>query len=264
MFGFIEKKILARLLFVVAIGALLISCVIQNKDPYDKEQGQVAECVILLHGLGRTSISMLNLEAHLVEAGYRTVNYGYPSRYEKIEQIAKVHVPDAVSQCNSTSSGKIHFVTHSLGGIVIRQYLQTHELPTGSRIVMLSPPNHGSELPDRYKDESWYQWYTGPAGQQLTTKEGSLPNSLKPINVEIGVIAGTKSMGSWLSSIIPGADDGVVSVKSTRLDEMKDFLLVPRTHTFIMESAEVHRQIEIFLQDGKFDHGKKGQSDENL
>lgn len=254
------------MLLLVVIGSLLSSCVVQTRIAHDEGGSQQTECVILLHGLGRTRMSMLNLEQYLVTSGYWVVNYGYPSRSEKIEQIAKVYIPDAISKCNSNLSSKINFVTHSLGGIVIRQYLQTHELPTGSRIVMLSPPNHGSELPDHYKDESWFQWFTGPAGQQLTTREDSLPNQLKPVDVEIGVIAGTKSIGSWLSSIIPGADDGVVSVKSTRLDEMKDFLQVPRTHTFIMESDEVHRQIVYFLKNGRFDHDEnnKVRSDENL
>ncbi|MFV1997983.1 MAG: esterase/lipase family protein [Acidiferrobacterales bacterium] len=239
------------------------SCVVQGDIPHGKEESQQAECVILLHGLGRTRVSMLNLEAYLVESGYHTVNFGYPSRSEQIEKIASTRVPDAVSQCKLISSGKIHFVTHSLGGIIVRQYLQTNTLPKGSRIVMLSPPNQGSELSDRHKGDSWYQWYTGPAGQQLTTAKDSLPNRLKPINVEIGVIAGTKSIASWLSSQLPGEDDGVVSVKSTQLDEMKDFLLVPRTHTFIMESDEVQRQVVNFLRNGKFDHESKGQADES-
>lgn len=254
---------LIRIILLFAIGSTLSSCVVQGKTRPGEEQGPQAECVILLHGMARTKVSMLNLELYLVNSGYRTVNFGYPSRSETIEQIAKTRIPNAISRCESTSPGKIHFVTHSLGGIVVRQYLQTNKLPAGSRIVMLSPPNHGSELPDRYRSESWFKWYTGPAGQQLTTGKDSLPNRLKPVDVEIGVIAGTKSLGSWLSSKIPGEDDGVVSVKSTHLDEMKDFLLVPRTHTFIMESDEVQRQVVIFLRNGKFDHAKKGLLDEN-
>ncbi len=249
---------LIRILFVLLACAALNSCDFPRKTLNDGQKNLDAECVVLLHGMGRTRISMLNLEKFLSVSGYRVINYGYPSTSATIEQIAKVNIPDAISRCHKNTSTKVHFITHSLGGIVIRQYLQSHALPAGSRIVMLSPPNHGSEIPDHYKDASWYKWFTGPAGQQLTTGKDSLPNRLKPINVEVGVIAGSKTMDPWFSSRIPGEDDGKVSVKSARLDEMKDFLVVPRTHVFIMESSEVHRQIKYFLKHGKFDHDKKG------
>lgn len=249
---------LVRFLFVILMLSMLNSCFFSKKFIQEKKKGLHAECVILLHGMGRTRFSMFNLEEYLSRLDYRVVNFGYPSRRETIEQIAKVRIPGAVAQCQDTSIKKIHFVTHSLGGIVVRQYLQTHTLPVGSRVVMLSPPNHGSEIPDHYKEVFWYRWSTGPAGQQLMTTKDSLPNRLKPINVEVGVIAGTKSVEPWFSSQIPGKDDGKVSVKRTQLDEMKDFLVVPHTHTFIMQSPEVHRQIEKFLKHGKFDHGNKG------
>jgi len=193
-----------------------------------------AEWVILLHGMGRTAFSMRKIEKYLSNSGYRVVNDGYPSTRETVEQIARIRIPDAVAQCQDASNNKIHFVTHSLGGIIVRQYLQTNTLPPGSRIVMLSPPNHGSEIPDHFKNAFWYRWFTGPAGRQLTTAKDSLPNRLKPIDVEVGVIAGTKSWEPWFSSLIPGEDDGKVSVKSTRLAEMKDFLAVPYTHSFMM------------------------------
>lgn len=248
---------LIRIIFVLLVCGTLNSCVFPKKTLNSEQKNLNAECVILLHGMGRTRISMLNLEKNLSTSGYRVVNFGYPSTSESIEQLAKVKIPDAISQCHKISSSKIHFVTHSLGGVIIRQYLQSHVLPAGSRVVMLSPPNHGSEIPDHYKDASWYKWFTGPAGQQLTTGEDSLPNRLKPISVEVGVIAGTKTLDPWFSSRIPGEDDGKVSVESTRLDEMKDFLVVPHTHVFIMESSEVHRQIKNFLRHGEFNHSNK-------
>jgi triacylglycerol lipase len=251
---FYEKNMLMRVLFVFLIWGTLNSCTFSKKALQEGKEKLFAECVILLHGMGRTKFSMFKLEEYLSRSNYRVVNFGYPSTDETIEQIARTRIPDAVAQCQDTSTKKIHFVTHSLGGVIVRQYLQTHTLPVGSRVVMLSPPNQGSEIPDHFKNSFWYRWSTGPAGQQLTTDKDSLPNRLKLINVEVGVIAGTKSIEPWFSSVIPGKDDGKVSVKRTQLDEMKDFLAVPHTHTFIMWSSEVLRQIENFLKHGKFDY----------
>ena len=234
--------------------SMLNSCIFSKKI-IQKEKGKLyVECVILLHGMGRTKFSMLRLEEYLSKLNYMVINFSYPSTSKTIEQIARIHIPDAVAQCQNTSIKKIHFVTHSLGGIIIRQYLQTHTLPVGSKIVMLSPPNQGSEIADHFRNVFWYRWSTGPAGQQLTTAKDSLPNRLKSINVDVGIIAGTKSIEPWFSSLIPGKDDGKVSVKRTQLDEMKDFLSVPHTHTFIMCSLKVLRQIKNFLKHGKFDH----------
>ncbi|MCP4312474.1 MAG: lipase, partial [Bacteroidetes bacterium] len=145
----------------------------------------------------------------------------------------------------------------SLGGIVTRYYLQTNSIPEGSRIVMLSPPNRGSEIADRFQNSTWYKWFTGPPGQQLTTDLNSIPNKLKPIPYDVGVIAGRRTLEPWFSKLIPGKDDGKVSVESARLDEMKDFIIVDHAHTFIMKSEDVKRQVVNFLQQGKFNRPMK-------
>ena len=116
-------------------------------------QSSEKECVILLHGMGRTPMSMWNVSYHLSQAGYQTVNYGYPSTSFPIEELTAVHVPAAIEQCNAQKPAQVHFVTHSLGGILVRYYLQTSSLPRGSRIIMISPPNQGSDLADRFKDK---------------------------------------------------------------------------------------------------------------
>ncbi len=244
---------LAKIIFIVLISATLNSCAILRGSIQGEEGKLYAECVILLHGMVVLGFSMLKLEECLLRSNYKVVNFGYPSTHETIEQIAKIQIPNAVAQCQNVSTKKIHFVTHSLGGIVVRQYLQTHTLPKGSRIVMLSPPNQGSEIADHFKDAFWYQWSTGLAGQQLTTADSSLPNQLKAVNTEVGIIAGTKSIEPWFSSLIPGRDDGKVSVEKARLKEMKDFLVIPHTHTFIMWPSEVLKQIGHFLKYGQFD-----------
>ncbi len=212
------------------------------------------DCVIILHGIARTKWSMSKLDKYLAERGYKTVNMGYPSTSESIEQIAETSVSKAVNQCKEGQVKRINFVTHSMGGIVVRQYLQTNSLPEGSRLVMLSPPNQGSEVVDYLREFFLYQWVTGPAGQQLGTGSESLPNRLKPVGIEVGVITGDKSFNPWFSSIISGSDDGTVSVDGARLKEMTDFIVVENTHTFIMRDPNVHQQIFHFLQYGRFNH----------
>ena len=221
------------------------------------------DCVILLHGLGRTHRSMGNMAEALMKQGYRVINLPYPSTDEPIETLASDHLAPAVQRCQDAGCRVLHMVSHSLGGILIRQYLQDYKIPDGSRIVMLSPPNQGSELADALKDYHLYHWITGPAGQQLGTKKESVPKRLAPVDGSIGVIAGNASWNPLFSYLIPGPDDGKVAVANARLEEMADFLVVPAGHTFIMDDDEVIAQTIHFLKYGRFDHVHGGTEDEN-
>jgi hypothetical protein len=198
---------------------------------------------------------MSKLEKCLVKNGYNVCNTAYPSTSEPVEKITDEYLWPIVEQCKANGAEKIHMVTHSLGGIVVRQYLQNHLLPAGSRIAMISPPNKGSELADAFRNLSIYKWLNGPAGQVLGTEPESLPNSLKPVAGEIGVITGNRSLNPFFSWLIPGEDDGKVSVESAKLDEMADFIVVPSSHSFIMRHPEVLEQVVFFLKNGKFAHG---------
>ena len=172
-----------------------------------------SECVILLHGLGRFRQSMRRLEQHLKSLSYSTINLAYPSTTKTIEAIAETHLATAVQGCEAQGSAKIHFVGHSLGGLIVRQYLQRHSVPAGSRLVMLSPPNQGSELVDLLMQVPLlYQWAAGPAGQELGTGPDSVASRLKPVEIEVGVIAGNLSINLLFSAFLDGADDGMVSV----------------------------------------------------
>ncbi|TNF98730.1 MAG: alpha/beta fold hydrolase [Gammaproteobacteria bacterium] len=210
------------------------------------------QTVILLHGMGRTGFSMWFLGRSLKRAGYHVVNLGYPSTRKSIGWIVEeILVPEIARLGNRQS---IHFVTHSLGGIVVRQYLQNHSLPEGSRVVMLAPPNRGSEVADRLMNWKPYQWLNGPAGQQLGTSKESVPNRLKPVKAQIGVITGNRSTNPLFSNWIEGDDDGKVGVNSAQLNEMADFMILPVTHTFIMNNQRVIRQVLYFIKNGQFDH----------
>jgi pimeloyl-ACP methyl ester carboxylesterase len=211
--------------------------------------------VILLHGLGRFRQSMRRLEQHLKSLGYTIINLAYPSTTASIETIAEKHLTRAVDNCKAGGAKKIHFVGHSLGGIVVRQYLQQHAAPAGSRLVMLSPPNQGSEIVDLLLHIPFYRWLTGPAGQELGTGPEAAMYRLKPIDIEIGVIAGNRSMNLLFSPFIDGADDGRIAVDKTKLPEMRDFITVPSTHNSIVRDPLVIRQVAHFLKHGMFDHG---------
>lgn len=243
-----------RLYFRSLISGFLL-CIVAAAPPRGlAATGSGSDCVILLHGMGRSAWSMSTAERALTAEGFVVINDGYPSTSESIPQLAERYIGPAVRQCQQKQAQHIHFVTHSLGGIVLRQYLQNNSLPDGSRIVMLAPPNQGSELAEHFKEFFLYRWVMGPAGQALGNGGGGIVHELRPLPYDVGIIAGNKSWLPFLSERIPGPDDGVVAVETTRLPEMTDFLVVPETHTFIMRDAQVLDQVLHFLRHGRFVH----------
>jgi triacylglycerol lipase len=184
------------------------------------------------------------------------MNVGYPSRTATVEALAEQIIPEAVEECRRNGAAKIHFVTHSMGGILVRYYLSCHDLPELGRVVMLAPPNSGSEAVDTLRSNFAFKWWNGPAGQQLGTGSDSLPRNLGPVNYETGVIAGDRSVNLLLSRFIPGPDDGKVSVAATKVDGMKDHIVIHATHTFIMNNSRVIDQTVFFLKQGKFAEGQ--------
>lgn len=209
------------------------------------------DAVILVHGLGRTRFSMKMLEWTLRRKGYWVINIAYPSTRVPVEEAAKDWLAPRVSEV-SDAGARVHFVTHSLGGIVVRQYLKNHRLENPGRVAMLAPPNQGSELADAFRESKWYRCATGPAGQQLGCGASSLPNTLGPATFDTGIIAGDRSLNPRFSALIPGCDDGKVSVQRAALEGMKDFLIVHRSHTWMMWSKEVTQAVGRFLEEGKF------------
>ncbi len=210
------------------------------------------EIVVLMHGLARTSRSMKPMEKALTAAGYTCYSMKYPSTEKTVQQLADEHLAPLIEQCRAAKPAKIHFVAHSLGNIVLRYYLATHKLENAGRIVMLGPPNQGSEVVDRRGRFSLFGWINGPAGQQLGTSGHSLPNQLPALPVETGVIAGTKSINPFLSMLIPGTNDGKVSVERTKIKGMTDFIAVAAAHPFLMRNREVINLTLSFLRDGQF------------
>lgn len=210
------------------------------------------ECVILLHGLARSASSMSKLESELTDNGFYVANIDYPSRERPIEELAEIAVNAGLEKCNKANESSINFVTHSLGGILVRQYYTNHLPENVRRVVMLGPPNKGSEVVDNLKKMPGYELLNGPAGMQLGTGSESIPKSLGAVNFELGVIAGTQSINLILSTFLPNPDDGKVSVESTKVKGMCGFVALPTSHPFMMKNDTVIREVISFLKTGKF------------
>ena len=250
------RMLLRRLVFsTLSILVLTLSPVapVASASSTSPALTEETENVIVLHGLGRTRRSMRTMEKALTQRGYRVFNIGYPSTTKAIPDLAaELHVQ--VQHCCHTN--QTHFVTHSLGGILVRSYLTHYPLDNLGRVVMLSPPNKGSELVDVLGKVGAFTFILGPASGQLSTQPSGIPNQLNqrgPVDFELGVITGNRSFNPLTSWLIPGPDDGRVSVNSAQVAGMADFLVVPRTHTFIMSSQTVIEQTVNFLRTGKFE-----------
>jgi pimeloyl-ACP methyl ester carboxylesterase len=211
-----------------------------------------ADTVVLLHGLARSDLSMARMERRLAEQGYRVVNVEYPSTRHSIEHLAEEELDSALAACCAQAEGRVHFVTHSMGGIVLRYYLANHELANLGRVVMLSPPNQGSELADWVAESPILQRILGPSLEELRTDSASVPNELGPVDFELGIITGNRTNNPLYSRLIPGEDDGKVAVERAKVGGMADFLVVHHTHTYIMMSDEVIEQTINFLEEGAF------------
>ncbi len=211
------------------------------------------ECVVLLHGLARTSASMKTMQSNLENEGYFVANVDYPSRAHAIEKLSSIAVSAGLKRCADSKASPVNFVTHSLGGILVRHYLEKAEITNLNRVVMLGPPNQGSEVVDNLKHVPGFRLLNGPAGMQLGTDNNSIPRNLQSVNFKIGIIAGTQSINLILSSFLPNPDDGKVSVESTKVEGMCSFTALPTTHPFMMKNKTVIKEVITFLKSGNFE-----------
>lgn len=213
------------------------------------------DCVVVLHGLGRSFTAMGDMANALHDEGYHVVNIDYPSVSKTVTELADGYLAPSLENC--PEGRQINFVTHSLGGIMTRYYLQENQLPNLGRFVMIAPPNHGSEVADFLASSAFFRGFYGPALKQLgTDEETSVPLSLEVPEYEFAVIAGSDAsffyepFSYW---ILPGDDDGLVTVESAHLRNQADFMAVPKGHSFIQKSPEVIEAVLHFLKNGSFE-----------
>lgn len=196
---------------------------------------------------------MLRMERELLTVGYGVIRVDYPSRSAPVDELAPQAVGAALQAAHDIDSGApVHFVTHSMGGILLRAYLREHVIERFGRGVMLAPPNQGSEVVDRLRNLPGFEFINGPAGLQLGTDPNSVPSQLGEVERCVGVIAGSRSVNPILSMMMPKPNDGKVSVESAALDGMADFLTMDVSHPFIMQRPDVIGQVVHFLEHGSF------------
>jgi pimeloyl-ACP methyl ester carboxylesterase len=209
------------------------------------------EAVILIHGMARSSKSMHKLRRHLEleREGFRTFSFTYPSTKVDIAQSAE-YLHSVIESLDGID--RIHFVVHSMGGLVVRAWLANHSDPRIGRMVMIATPNQGADLADRFRRNMLFRAVFGPAGQQLTRDPEGFVAGLPVPEFEFGVIAGGRGTEAGYNPLIPGDDDGTVSVECTRLPGAADFALIDRLHTFLITDPEARAYTVRFLKEGRF------------
>lgn len=213
-----------------------------------------AGCVVLIHGLAGSRWNWIGLPRLLQRSGYQVVNLSYPSRQQRIEVAAQALAP-VVEQCLQQHQRPVHLVGHSMGGLLIRAYLQQHGAAGIGRVVMLGTPNHGTVLSDPIQQqphERVVAGWLGPAVAQMGTQVDGFVAQLAEPSVPTGIIAGYLTPTPWLSRRFNSANDGLVAVYSTRLPTMQDFVLIRSIHSSLPLNVDAQRQIGWFLATGRF------------
>jgi pimeloyl-ACP methyl ester carboxylesterase len=216
-------------------------------------QQSLQDVVVLLHAISRTTRSLHKMQAAVEAAGFATLNPAYASRHKALETLAE-DIHPAIERFAAATEGSVHFVGHSMGGLLARVYLARHRPERLGRVVMLGTPNRGSEMADRLRNFAPYRAFFGPAGQQLgTQRDAAVEAMLPPVDYPVGIIAGDRSIDPLASAFLPKPHDGRVSVQNTKLDGMADHVVVHSAHPFLVRNDRAIAETIAFLWNGKFD-----------
>ena len=208
--------------------------------------------VVLLHGISRTALSFRKMQLALERAGFTTLNLDYASRRKPLEGLAE-DIDPAIQHFADRVDGSVHFVCHSMGGLLARVYIARHRPKHLGRVVMLGTPNSGSEIADRLKNFGVYRAFFGPAGQQLgTQRDAAIEVLFPPVDYPVGIIAGNRSIYPIASRFLPRPHDGRVSIANTKLDGMADHIVMETSHPWLVRSGPAIEQTIVFLRDGSF------------
>jgi len=242
-------KILFRLVSTVMLVALVVYTPANAFFTHSDEGPGNKEIIVLLHGLGRSNTSMWLLASRLEDAGYYVQRVEYRSLHQNPDEIVK-DISSQINQCCQKHTQSVHFVGHSLGGLMVRAYLQNNKVDKLGRVVLLGTPNKGTEAADHFSD-SWLIDILGPTAKALGTDDKSFPTSLEAPYYPVGIIAG--ELKSKLNDpVIPGKDDGLVSVEATKIDAMTDFIIIETGHSMMRYDREVADQTIEFIRNGVF------------
>jgi triacylglycerol lipase len=215
-----------------------------------------AETVVLLHGIGLRSWSLWRIEMHLRCEGYRVVNLTYPSRRLPLEELGRSWLPAELKRRGVDEQERLSFVTHSMGGIVVRAWLRETGVPANlGRVVMLAPPNHGSIAADRTSQSRAFRWFMGPNLDRLGTGANSLPLELGAWPAKkspLGIVAGDRTINPLFSSWLKEPNDGAVTIRSAQLEGMSDFLVLHHSHTVLAWRADTIAAVKTFLRTRAF------------
>jgi triacylglycerol lipase len=237
------KRWLAFLSVLVCLGAMPAS-----------EMPAEPDCVVLLHGIGMRSYVMKRLESALRADGYRTVNISYPSRHMPFEQLAGEYLPAQLKKHDVARAPKLHFVTHSMGSLIVRKLIKDARPANLGRVVMIGPPNQGSTAADVAKENLLLKKFLGGNLVRLGTGEDAIVKTLGAADFDVGIIAGEVAVNPVFGKALDGKNDGAVTIESTKLEGMKDFIVLPYSHTLMLWRKEVVDQVRTFLREGKFTH----------
>lgn len=206
--------------------------------------------VVLLHGLWRGWRAMQPLARKLEQEGFSTLNIPYPS--------GRMAIPHLVSRIRSqveriATDQPIHFITHSLGGIIARSIFATDVPWNRGRMLMLAPPNHGSEIVDWTEKYPVLSQFLGPAGRALGSE--GIPHGLPPlpVDLEAAVIMGNRCSIPIFKKILGAENDGIVSAARGEISGLRGFSIINADHTFIQMHPEAIRLGLHFLKTGGWD-----------
>lgn len=239
---------------LMLVALALTGCGLIYPEPFPILHTVEDESVVLIHGLGRGAANMRQLKIRLEIQGYEVCNIDYATIGKGVDSMVE-ETSEKIDEC-ILSERKVHFVGHSLGGLVIRSYLADHPSVVANDnlgyVVTLGTPHHGSEVADKF-DGSVLIEVAGGVSQSLVTGDRSLGNQLPPPNYSLGAIAGTNS-NFTTDRYFDGVNDGLVSLESSQISGMQDFIALDVTHIDMPYDPDVAYQTMHFLQTGQFDH----------
>ncbi|MEW8508108.1 MAG: alpha/beta fold hydrolase [Candidatus Thiodiazotropha sp.] len=244
-----KKKVFIITVLLLSVYLHMASATWSGEKDFSKN-----EIVVLLHGLGRSNIAMWRLAYRLKDAGYDVQQVGFSSINTTTDEVI-ADVTDQVNTCCANEKRTVHFVGHSLGGLLIRAYLQENTFTNLGHVVLIGTPNNGTGIADRFKGNCLVELLV-PIATALGTDSKSLPNRLAAPYYPVGVIAGVYE-SDLNEDYLPGRDDGLVPVESTKLEGMRDFIEVESGHSMMRYNDDVAEQTIHFLENGKFDKDEK-------